>query len=97
MTPLDIEDRRDLHRRASDSQSLGRSIGIALAVTSLASSLFIAGYNWRSVAIVEMNQDNFVRKDVQYQQMQNTNDRLSEISKQLEELRSEIRTQRRKE
>lgn len=95
-TPLDIEERSD--RRVGDAQSLGRSIGIALAVVSLASSLFIAGYNWRSVAIVELNQENFVRKDVQGERFRNVEDRLGDISRQVEELRNEMRARdRRKE
>lgn len=85
------EDRRAQHRREADVPSPARTFGVALAVISLAGSVFTAGYNWRSVAILEANQDQFVRKDVQAEQLQRVNDRLSEISRQLEEMRGELR------
>lgn len=97
ITDAGEDDRRIEQRRSSDLSSPAKTFGVALAVISLAGSVFTAGYNWRSVAILEANQDQFVRKDVQAEQLQRVNDRLSEISRQLEELRGELRTNRRKE
>jgi hypothetical protein len=83
-------------RRHAEPPSLSKSLGLALAVVSIAGSVFVAGYNWRSVTVVEANQDQFVRKDVQQQQLQNINDRLSEVSKQLEQIRGELEKERRR-
>jgi len=95
--PNRIEDEPELFRRRdSDQPSFGRNLGIALAVVSIAGSVFVAGYNWRSVSIVEANQDQFVRKDVQQEQLRNINDRLSEISRQLEQMRGELEKERRR-
>ncbi len=82
-------------RRRDDQPSMSRTIGTALAVVSIAGSVFVAGYNWRSVSIVEANQEQFVRKDVQQEQLRNINDRLAEISKQLESVRGELENARR--
>lgn len=99
---LDDEDsgsqRRHETRRREDHApppSIAKQIGIALAVLSLGGSVFTAGYNWRSVAILEVNQEQFVRKDVQQEQLRNINDRLYEISKQLEQVRGELEVRRR--
>lgn len=94
---VDEDDRRMFQRRHSDGPSAAKQIGVALAVVSLVGSVFTAGYNWRSVAVLESNQNDYVRKDVLAEKVQNTNDRLNEISKQLEELRGELRSARRKE
>lgn len=102
--PIDDEDsgnRRTFRRRSSDQPAPAKTFGLAIAVIGLVGSIFTAGYNWRSVSIVEGKQETFekdyVRKDVQQYQLENMNNRLYEISKQLEELRGELRSQRRKE
>lgn len=98
ITDIDDEERRPLlRRRSTDQPQPAKTFGYALAVLGIVGSIFTAGYNWRSVSIVEANQENFVRKDVQDQQLHNVNDRLSEISRQIEQLQVELRTQRRKE
>lgn len=79
-------------RRASDQPSVTRSLGIVLAAMSLIGSIFLAGYNWRSVAIIEGNQDQFVRKDVQSQQLSHLTYQIDEMRIQLDELRAELRT-----
>lgn len=79
-----------------DGSSFSKSVGTALAVVSIAGSVFVAGYNWRSVSIVEQQQEQFVRKDVQREQLANINDRLTEISKQLERAVAELEKERRR-
>jgi hypothetical protein len=93
---LDVadDDRRNQRRRSSDQPSPVKNIGISVTVISLVGSIFAAGYNWRSVDILERTQDQFVRKDVQGQQIQNVNDRLNDVSRQLEEIRQELRQRR---
>ena len=93
---LVIDTPPDRSRGRGDQASLSKSIGTALAVVSIAGSVFVAGYNWRSVTEVQANQEQFVRKDVQQQQLQNINDRLSEISRQLEQMRGELEKERRR-
>lgn len=93
--PDDILDSQPgLRRRQDDQSSLTKSLGIAIAVISIVGSVFVAGYNWRSVAILEANQDQFVRKDVQQEQLRNINDRLTDISRQFQELRAELEKER---
>lgn len=94
--PNRIDEPEMMGRRESDQPSMARSLGTALAVVSIAGSVFVAGYNWRSVSIVESNQEQFVRKDVQQEQLRNINDRLSEISRQLEQMRGELEKERRR-
>lgn len=88
------DDRRMFRRRSTDQPAPAKTFGYAMAVVSLVGCIFTAGYNWRSVSIVESNQQNFVRKDVQEQQFQNVDYRLREIMGQLEELKREIRAAR---
>lgn len=85
------EDERAFTRRRSDQPSLTKNLGLVTVAIAIVGSIFTAGYNWRSVAIVEANQDQFVRKDVQAEQMQRVNDRLLEVIKQLEDFRAEAR------
>lgn len=89
------DDRRALRRRSTDQPSLAKTFGLAVVTIGLVGSIFTAGYNWRSVAIIEANQDQFVRKDVQGEQLNNVNTRLNELVRQLEEMRQEMRAQRR--
>lgn len=99
MTPKIQDDMLDLQpdrRRQEDAPSMTKAIGTALAVVSIAGSVFVAGYNWRSVSIVEANQADFVRKDVQREQLANINDRLTEISRQLERAVAELEKERRR-
>lgn len=91
----ETDDPRAERRRRGDSYAGAKTLGMAVVVIGLVGSIFTAGYNWRSVAIVESNQEQFVRKDVQDQQIRNMTDRLNEISKQLEEVRVELNRQRR--
>jgi hypothetical protein len=101
MTRLDIQndDRaNNPGRREADQQpGIMKVLSFTLGAMTIVSLIFTAGYNWRSVAILESNQDQFVRKDVQSQQADRVNDKLYEISRQLEELRGEIKAARRKE
>lgn len=83
-------------RRRAESPSLSKWLGLALAVVSIVTSVFVAGYNWRSVSIVEANQEQFVRKDVQKEQLNNINDKLAEVSRQLEQIRNELEKERRR-
>lgn len=93
---LDVaeDDRRNQRRRSTDQPSPLKNIGIAVTVISLVGSVFTAGYNWRSVTVLEEDRTNYVRKDVQGQQIQNVNDRLNDMSRQLEEIRQELRQRR---
>lgn len=100
MTPTSLElndDRREDVRRSSDGGSFTKSLGIVIVVVSIVGTIFTVGYNWRSIANIEAAQNDYVRKDVQGQQLRNVDDRLSDISRQLEELRNELRASRRKE
>lgn len=97
MMPNTAEDLLDAPRGLRRREEISKSIGIALAVVSLVGSVFVAGYNWRSVSIVEANQEQFVRKDVQQEQLHNITDRLLEISKQLEQVRNELEKERRRQ
>lgn len=94
MRPQD-DDERHHRRRSSDQPSIGKNLGLVVVAIAIVTSIFTAGYNWRSVTIVEANQGDFVRKDVQEAQMQRVNDRLLEVIKQLEDMRSEQRAARR--
>ncbi len=93
-TDNDEQDQRQLRRRSSDHPSPAKNLGIAVIALTLVCSVFTAGYNWRSVAIVESNQEQFVRKDVQAEQFQLINYRMLEMVKQLEEMRAELRAAR---
>jgi HAMP domain-containing protein len=87
------EDRRQQQRRNGEATP-AKTFGIAMAVVSLAGCLFTAGYNWRSVAMLEEDRPNYVRKDVQGEQLQRLNDRVSDLSRQIDEMRQEIRGRR---
>lgn len=93
----DSEEYPMLRRRIGDQPSSMRTFGIALAIVSLVGSIFTAGYNWRSVSIIEGNQEKFVKRDVQDEQFKNVYDRLGDIKAQLKELGDELRALRRKE
>lgn len=82
--------------RNGNGGSIMRLLGLATVILGLVVSIFSAGYNWRSVTVIEQNQENFVRKDVQQQQLQNVIDRLTDMSKQLDSLRVEVDALRRK-
>lgn len=100
MTPTSLElneDRREDSRRSSDGGSFTKSLGIVIVVVSIVGTIFTVGYNWRSIANIEAAQNDYVRKDVQGQQLRNIDDRLSDMSRQLEELRNELRASRRKD
>lgn len=89
------EDRQDERRRAGDQMSITKLLGIVLGFITLASLVFTAGYNWRGVDTLEKNQSEFVRKDVQSEQMQLMRQSIDEMRRQIEDLRGELR--RRKE
>lgn len=94
MPPPD-EDERQHRRRSSDQPSLTKNLGLAVIAIAIVTSIFTAGYNWRSVTDIQANQEQFVRKDVHSEQMQRMNDRLLEVIKQLEDMRGEQRAARR--
>lgn len=95
MTSQDDDERQDA-RRASDQQpSVAKVLAIVLGFVTLASLIFTAGYNWRGVDALEKNQSEFVRKDVQSEQMQLMRQSIDEMRRQIEDLRGELR--RRKE
>lgn len=102
MRPQD-EDERQHRRRSSDQPSLSKHLGLAVVAIAIVTSIFTAGYNWRSVTEIEKSQGDFVRKDVQAEQvrvqgeqMQRLNDRLLEVLKQLDDMRVEQRAARQK-
>lgn len=102
-----VEDERHESRRASDQQpSITKVLVVVLGFLTIATLVFTAGYNWRGVDALEKNQSEFVRKDVQSEQMQlmrqsvdelrrNQATNSDELKRQIEDLRVEIR--RRKE
>ena len=90
------DERRTARRRSGDRSGAARNLGIVMGAIALVGSIFTAGYNWRSVAILEAGQGDLVRKDVQEQQLRIIGYQLSEVNRQLEELRGELRTQQRR-
>jgi hypothetical protein len=92
----DIDEQRHQRRRASDQPAPLKTLGQAVIALSIAGSLITAGYNWRSVAILEAEKGDYVRKDVQQQQLNMLTYQLGEVSRQVEEVRVELRAQRRK-
>jgi len=91
----DDDQRRHQRRRSSDQPAPMKIVGQAVVAISIVGSIFAAGYSWRSVAILESERGDYVRKDVHDQQLQRVTDRLGEISAQLQEVRSELGRQRR--
>lgn len=91
------DDRRNHRRRSSDQPAPAKTFGLAVVVVGLVGSIFTAGYNWRSVSNIEAAQGDYVRKDVQSEQMKNLQDQVSSLRALVEEVRSELRAQRRKE
>lgn len=90
----DEDDRRELRRRSSDqppsqARTVATMLGIVIASLSIVGSVFAAGYNWRSVTEIEKNQDKYVLKESADLQYRNVMDRMSELSRQLEEIRAE--------
>ena len=82
------------HRRIGDDHAVVKNLGLIVAGIAIVGSVFTAGYNWRSVDVMERNQENFVRKDVQGQQWAYVNYQLQELSKQVEQLRAELEKRR---
>lgn len=105
MTSL-LDDDTPPQRRQSDQPSIMKVLSVTLGALTIGSLIFTAGYNWRGVDALEKNQDQFVRKDVQSEQLQlmrqsidelrrNQSTNSDETKRQFDELRAEIR--RRKE
>lgn len=92
---LNIEnDRRENQRRSSDDPSITKFIGIAVVVVGLVTTIFTAGYNWKSVTEIKEQQDQFVRKDVQQEQYRALNEKVEAVIHQLDNVQSELRSQR---
>lgn len=89
------DDDRHEPRRRSDQPSIAKVLAIVLGFMTMASLVFTAGYNWRGVDALEKNQSEFVRKDVQSEQMQLMRQSIDTLRQQIEDLRGELR--RRKE
>lgn len=92
---------RLMEQDENSQPSLAKMLGIAVLVVSIVGSVFGAGYNWRSISIVESsvadvakNQKDYVRQDVQGQQLQNIDYRLMELSRQFEQMRAEMERER---
>jgi len=98
MTHLDLnrDDNPDPHRRESDQPQVMKVLQVALGVITIIGLIFTVGYNWRGVDTLEKNQDQFVRKDVLDQQMRRMDDKMTEMLRQMEEMRLEQRDARRK-
>jgi len=100
MTRLDIQndDRGDNTGRRDVDQQPGimKVLSVTLGCITIAGLVFTAGYNWRGVDTLEKNQENFVRKDVLSEQFRSMNLSISELSRQIEELRGEQRDARRR-
>jgi len=90
----DDDERRHERRRSSDQTPPMKMIGQAVIAIGFVTSIFAAGYSWRSVAILESERGDYVRKDVHDQQLQRVNDRLAEVIIQLQEMRQEQRQRR---
>lgn len=91
MTGLDLDEERRTSARRQDDGGNGtpfKSLGTIVVAISLVGSIFAAGYSWRSVAIVESNQENFVRKDVQSEQMKSLEKRLDSMGYQLDQIQT---------
>lgn len=84
-------------RRQADQPSIMKILSITLFVITLGTLIFTAGYNWRGVDTLEKNQDQFVRKDVQSEQLRYMSQSIDELRRQLEDLRGELKAARRKE
>jgi len=98
MTHLDLnrDDDPAPHRRESDQPQVMKVLQVALGVITIIGLIFTVGYNWRGVDTLEKNQDQFVRKDVLDQQMRRMDDKMTEMLRQMEEMRLEQRDARRK-
>ena len=105
MTRLNIQndDRADSPgRREADQQpGIMKVLSITLGCITVVSLIFTAGYNWRGVDTLgrnveelRKNEDQFVRKDVQSEQQRYIIQGMAEISRQVEELRSEVKGRR---
>lgn len=85
-----IREDSNQRRRSTDETSMAKILGLTVVAISIVGAVFTAGWNWRSISNIEANQNDYVRKDVQGQQLQNITDRLGDLSRQLEQMRSEV-------
>ena len=98
MTRLNIEndDRGDnTGRRDADQQpGIMKVLTVTLGAITIFSLVFAVGYNWRGVDELKSHEDQWVRKDVQSEQQRNILQAVSELSRQVEELRGEVKARR---
>lgn len=98
MPRLDNDEDLGIRRRQADQQpSIMKLLSITLGCITLVSLIFTVGYNWRGVDMLEKQQDQFVRKDVQSEQLRYMSQSIDELRRQLEDLRGELKAARRKE
>jgi len=98
MTRLDLQndDRADSPGRRDADQQPGvlKVLSFTLGAITIFGLVFTAGYNWRGVDELKSHEDQWVRKDVQSEQQRNILQAVSELSRQVEELRGEVKARR---